>query len=84
MHCLVITIFYCVDHHFYCVDSHFTSFVVIGYGLYTMNFVIPHVQYIGKQLVMYIRLAIDISLFSNIGYRKTEKFDIGTPLSVTK
>ena len=55
MHCLVVTIFYCVDNHF-------TSFVVILL-LLAMNFVILHVQYIG---VMYIGLAIGIGFFSNI------------------
>ena len=40
MHCLVVTIFYCVDNHF-------TSFVAILL-LLTMNFIILYVQYVGK------------------------------------
>ena len=37
-----------------------------------------------KQLVMYIgsAIGIDFLLTMNIGYRKMEKFDIGTPLQV--
>ena len=73
MHCLVITIFYCVDNHF-------TSFVA-NLLLLTMVY---NVQYMGKQLVMYIGLAIGIRFFltMNIGYWKMEKIDIGTPLVI--
>ena len=76
MHCLVVTIFYCVDNHF-------TSFVAILL-LLTMVYNEFLLYYMcntwEKQLVMYIGLAIGIFLTMNIGYRKTEKFDIGTPL----
>ena len=41
-----------------------------------MNFVISHMQYIGKQLVMYIGAAIDIG--SNNEYRISENRKIHT------
>ena len=43
---------------------------------FTMNFVISHMQYIGKQLVMYIGAAIDIG--SNNEYQISENRKIYT------
>ena len=75
MHCLVVTIFYCVDNHF-------TSFVIVllllamvynefCYPIYRKN----------NLLCISDRLSV-LATFQimNIGYWKAEKFDIGTPL----
>ena len=61
MHCLVVTIFYCVDNHF-------TSFVVILL-LLAMVYNEFLSYYMGKQLVMYIGSAIGIGFFLNNEYR---------------
>ena len=46
-----------------------------------MDFVTSHVQYIGKSACYVISDWLSISFqIMNIGYRKTEKFDISTPL----
>ena len=74
MHCLVVT-------NFCCVDNHFTSFIAILL-LLTMNFIILYVQYMGKTACYVYRISHWYRLFSNNGYRKMEKFDIGTPLIV--
>ena len=77
MHCLVVTIFYCVDNHF-------TSFVAI---LLLLTMIYNEFYYIicaihGKNslLCTYIGSAIGIGFFLNndIGYRKIEKFYIGS------
>ena len=65
MHCLVVTIFYCVNNHF-------TSFVTILL-LLTMVYDEFYYNYMyntwEKQLVMYIRLVIGIGFFLNNEYR---------------
>ena len=55
-------------HHFYCVDNHFVAILL----LFTMNFIVLYVQYMEKQLVMYIGSAIGIGFFSNNEYRISE------------
>ena len=45
-----------------------------------MNFAISCVQYIGKTVCYVYRIGYRYQLLFNIGYRKTEKIDIGTPL----
>ena len=74
MHCLVVTIFYCVDNHF-------TSFIAI----LLLTIVYNEFYYIicaihGKNSLLCILdwLSVSASFQTmNIGYRKTEKFDIG-------
>ena len=46
-----------------------------------MNFVISYVQYIGKNKSDQLLISASFQIM-NIGYRKTEKFDIDTPLIV--
>ena len=68
MHCLVVTIFYCVDNHF-------TSFVV-NLLLLTMVYNEFLLYYMcntwEKELVMYIGSAIGIGFFLNNEYRISE------------
>ena len=68
MHCLVVTIFYCVDNHF-------TSFVAILL-LLTMVYNEFLLYYMcntwEKQLVMYIGSAIGIAFFLNNEYQISE------------
>ena len=77
MHCLVVTIFYCVD-------KHFTSFVAI---LLLLTMVYNELYYIiyaihGKTACYVYRIGYRYRLlFKQCGYWKTKKFDIGTPLS---
>ena len=75
MHCLVATIFYCVDNYF-------TSFVAV---LLLLAMVYNEFYYIicaihrkNSLLCILDQLLISASFqVMNIGYQKTEKFDIG-------
>ena len=79
MHCLVVTIFYCIDNHF----TSFVAILLLLTMVYNEFYYILYVQYMGKTACYVYRIGYQYRLFfkiMSIGYRKTENFDIGTPL----
>ena len=74
MHCLVVTIFYCVDNHFVAI----LLLLIMAYNEFYYIICAIHV----KNSLLCISDWLLVSASMNIRYRKMEKFDIGTLLII--